>query len=120
MRLDSGVLDLYEFDLTSEPGDMPNGEWRVLWSSYYGEKTVGVTRFYTGLANNDRTDLLVRVQRNPYISAAAHRVKLRGGDDWYRITQVQHILDDDGLEMSELALERTGKVTPIQERSGDE
>lgn len=104
MLLDGGIVTLYRQKNISSLGDMPQYEWSPVWQSYYGEKTVGISRYYTGLAQNDHTDMLIEVQRNRDISTALDRAEIDG--IYYRITQVQHLLDDDGLKMTDLALER--------------
>ena len=104
MVLDSGVVTLYRQVLISENGDMPDYDWQPFWESYFGSKTVGVTRYYIAKAQNDNIDLLIEVQRNEDISAATDCAKI--SDKWYRITQIQHLTDDDGLPVTDLSLER--------------
>ena len=61
--------------------------------------------------------MLIEVQRNRDISTANDRVGIDrqylgmesvDGDNniYFRITQIQHVFDDDGLPMTDLALER--------------
>lgn len=83
---------------------MPELVWSKIWASYYAEMTVGVNRYYIAMGHNDRVDQLIRVQRNREISPATDRAKI--GGEWYRITQVQHVTDEDGLPMTDLSLER--------------
>lgn len=104
MVLDDGVVSLYRQVLISDNGDMPDYKSELFWESYFGKKTVGVTRYYTAKAQNDNIDLLIEVQRNENISAATDCAKI--GDKWYRITQIQHLTDDDGLPVTDLSLER--------------
>lgn len=105
MLLDAGIVGIYEQTLTSAAGAMPAASWSLIWQSYYGNKTVGINRYYTAMANNDRIDMLIEVNPNTNISPAAHRAKI--GDVWYKIAQVQQIIVD-GLPMTDLALERIG------------
>lgn len=78
---------------------------------------MGVNRYYTAKSHNDQTDMLIEVQRNRDISPATDRIGIdreylgQGpveGDNniYFRITQVQHIIDDDGIPVTDLALER--------------
>lgn len=117
MLLSSGIMAIYRQRQVSQPGDMPQYEWRFVWQSYYGEKTVGINRYYTAKAHDDQTDMLIEVQRNRDISTANDRVGIDrqylgmesvDGDNniYFRITQIQHVFDDDGLPMTDLALER--------------
>ena len=117
MLLDSGIMTLYRQSNVSQPGEMPEYTWTEIWRSFYGEKTVGVNRYYTAKAHDDQTDMLIAVQRNRDISPATDRIgidrKYFGmepieGDNnlYFRITQVQQAADEDGLPMTDLALER--------------
>lgn len=108
MLLSDGIVTIYRQEITSSPGDMPKYEWIPFWRSYFGNKTVGITRYYTAMEHNDQVDLLIEVQRNTKISAATDRAEIDG--IYYRITQVQHLLDDDGLPMTDLSLERIGAL----------
>nr|DAQ81495.1 MAG TPA: hypothetical protein [Caudoviricetes sp.]DAU79063.1 MAG TPA: hypothetical protein [Caudoviricetes sp.] len=83
---------------------MPEYQWEKVWESYYGEKTVGTNRYYIAKAQNDRVDMLIEVQQNRSISAATDKAEIDGV--YYRIVQVQQVIDEDGIPMTDLALER--------------
>ena len=68
------------------------------------EKTVGTNRYYIAKAQNDRVDMLIEVQQNRSISAATDEAEIDGV--YYRIVQVQQVIDEDGIPMTDLALER--------------
>ena len=117
MLLDNGIMTVYRQENVSQPGDMPQYQWVQIWQSFYGEKTVGVNRYYTAMAHDDQTDMLIEVQRNRDISTATDRVGIDrqylglpavDGDNniYFRITQVQQVNDEDGLPMTDLALGR--------------
>lgn len=115
MRLDSGVATIWRLKSTAEPGEMPTGEYtREFFKSYYGDKTVGVTRFWTAKAHDDQADFLIEIQRNAGISTA-DRCQLvpyldAGMAGYYKILQVQQVTDADGLPMTDLTLERIGAI----------
>ena len=104
MLLDSGIVTYWRQSLVSEPGEMPEYNWMEIGKSYFGEKTVGITRYYAGKDHNDQIDLLIQVQRNAGLSTATDRVEIDG--TCYRITQIQHVLDENDLPMTDLSLER--------------
>lgn len=111
MLRDSGVAVIWGPHNTAAPGDKPKLTYtEYLGAHYYGEKTVGISRYYTAKAHNDRADLLIQIDRLPQISTA-HRCQLSPSgyvpdSAWYRILQVQHLLDEDGLPVTDLTLER--------------
>ena len=48
--------------------------------------------------------MLIEVQQNRSISAATDKAEIDGV--YYRIVQVQQVIDEDGIPMTDLALER--------------
>lgn len=115
MNLDSGIAKIWRCTETETPGELPTETWAEVWASYYGEQTVGIQRYYTAKAANDQIDAVIWVQRNrdiypvrdrvQLIFPSSDRVELDDGP-FYRITQVQHVTDEDGLPMTALSLER--------------
>ena len=86
MLLGDGIVTIYRQEDTAQPGEMPE------------------YAYYTAMAHDDRTDMLIEVQRTRELSPATDRAEIGGA--YYRITQVQQVTDDDGLPMTDLALER--------------
>lgn len=109
--LDAGIARIYRGTNAAAPGSMPQMQYTTpYFASYYGSKTVGITRFWTAAAHDDRADLLIEVQRNSGISTA-DRCQLQPSFDlesagYYKILQVQHLLDEDGLPVTDLTLQR--------------
>lgn len=111
MPLDSGILTVWRGENISPPGGMPDMRYKQIWGSYYEDRTIGVQRWYTAQQHGDRPDFLVRVPRTWDISTGTDRVILspfgwqdKGGA--YKITQIQQVLDDAELPMTDLTLER--------------
>lgn len=107
MLLDSGILELYKLVNTAPNGQMPNEQLVYVDSAYYGERTVGYNRQYAAKAVNESVDKLIRIWRDESISAGMY-VLLEDGDQ-YQIDFVQHLLDDDGLKVTDLTLKRLEK-----------
>lgn len=107
MLLDSGILELYKLVNTASNGNMPNEQLVYVDSAYYGERTVGYNRQYAAKAVNESVDKLIRIWRNECISAGMY-VLLEDGNQ-YQIDMVQHLLDDDGLKVTDLTLSRLEK-----------
>lgn len=77
-----GIVDFY-----TVKGNRPD---RKLLTMRYGEKVVGVTRFYAARAATTSIDLLIRVPQHRGITAEHNAVI---GGMRYKIEQVQHIGD---------------------------
>lgn len=115
MLLDSGIATIWRGINTASEGSMPVIEYtEQYFQSYYGNKAVGINRFWTALEHDDRADLLIEIQRNSGISTA-DRCELSPvfdmeSEGMYKILQVQHLLDDDGQPVTDLTLERISAI----------
>lgn len=111
MPFDSGTLTVWRGTNTAPAGGQPVMKYRKIWGSYYEDRTIGVQRYYTAQQHGDRPDFLVRVHRTWELSAATDRVILSpfawqdtGGA--YRIAQIQQVLNEEDLPVTDLTLER--------------
>lgn len=111
MLLDDGIATIWKPVQTGNPGGMAKEEYtKKYFASYYGNKTVGITRFWTAASHNDQADLLIEIQRNAGISTG-DRCQLAPYLDtqaagYYKILEVQHLEDEDGNPVTDLTLER--------------
>lgn len=107
---DDGQVELYTITNTAAAGDMPR-EGLVYGTSYwYEERTVGITRFYAALKTDVKLEMLIRIWRDKSIDTSQI---CKIDDIQYRIVQVQHLLNEDGLEVTDLSLERLGEAYDI-------
>ena len=108
--LDSGVLTIWRGENISPAGGMPVMQHQNIFQGYYGEKTVGITRWYTGQQHGDRPDIVVQIQRIYGLKTGTDRVTLApfthedGGS--YKINQFQQVVNEENLPMTDLTLER--------------
>lgn len=116
MELNDGIATILRGQNTAKNGDMPNIEYTLeVFKSYYGEKTVGFSRFFTAKANDSQADLLIEIQRCGEIRDSdicrleSFRDSGVSGD--YVIVQAQSVLDDDERPMTDLTLQR---IEPIE------
>lgn len=114
MRLDNGLATIKRGTYSASSASMPSVVWTEIYTSYYGEKTVGINRYYAALDHDDRADLIIEIQRNGGITTADQCVldslTDSGTSGTYKIIQVQHVLDDDGNPMTDLTLERVSGI----------
>lgn len=103
MLLDSGRCSIYRTEMVATGGMKPKKQ-RVLKSEhYFGERTVGVTRYRAAMQNNERVDMVIRIWQDRDI-----RPNDECGIDglFYTVRQVQQTVDEDGLRVTDLELER--------------
>ena len=111
---DSGTLILQRGVNTAPPGDAPVMELSTVWESYYEARTVGMQRYYTAMEHAAQADAVVRVPRYYGIAPDTDRITLSPVDHKdagvYKVLQVQHVMDSDGLSATDITLERTGAL----------
>lgn len=118
MVLDAGVLKILRGHNEAENGDPVCMVYDIeIFRSYYGEKTVGIQRFYTAKSVDSQADLLVEIQRCGAVLANKDVCRLKSFKDSgisgdYKILQAQQVLDEDGIPMTDLTLQR---IDPIEE-----
>jgi hypothetical protein len=107
---DDGQVEIYGITNTASLGDMPK-EGLLYGSSYwYEEKTVGVTRFYAALKTDVNLEMVIRIWRDKAIDTSQICII---DEIQYKIIQVQHGVNEDGLEITDLSLERLGEAYDI-------
>lgn len=103
MLLDSGVCVRYRAENTAEPGLMPKAELIKKGDHWFGELTVGVSRYNGALQVNGRVDMLIRVWQDRGISTG-DICEVYGAK--YTVRRFQHKQDEDGLNVTDLELTR--------------
>jgi hypothetical protein len=102
MLFDAGSLTLCTLENGSLPGEMPVMQLKKQSSRFYGERTVGYSRQYAAFGVNQQIDLLVRIWQDRSAKIGMY-VLLEDGSQ-YRIDNVQHLVDESGLKVTDLTL----------------
>lgn len=110
MILDSGIVELIKLYEDIGDGDMPTEKPTTYYTDYYGERTVGMSRYYAAQQANSKVDKLIRINKPPpdTVISADDAALLTDGYR-YRIIQAQELYDEDaGADVVDLSLERIG------------
>lgn len=111
---DAGMVQICTLQNIAEPGEMPKEALSQVSAAMFEERTVGYNRFYASKGVNEQVDLLIRVWRNNTARIGMYAVlTCSENDGQYRILNVQHMLDDDGLKVTDLTLQRMGRMYEI-------
>ena len=103
---DAGVCALYETKFDEAGVVTPKRTLHLLGEHYFEERTVGITRHYAAAKNGERVDRLIRIWRTP---VSARCICSIDGVE-YNIRQVQPTTNQDGLMVTDLALEMAGEA----------
>lgn len=103
-----GKLKLYNTQDISVQGRMPEEMLVPLpgGDEFFTDRTIGFTRNYAALGADQRIDRLVRIWRRTDIRTGHYAVI---DDEQYRIDFIQHLLDEDDLQVTDLTLRRLEK-----------
>lgn len=119
--MDAGVLTLCELVNTADAGRMPVQKLNAVACGYYEDRLVGYNRYFAAAGVNEQVDLMTRVWRMPCARAGMYAVLSCGENDGqYRIVQVQHLLNDDGLKITDLTLQRLDEKYELAEYEPEE
>jgi hypothetical protein len=104
---DAGTVTICTLRNTAAAGQMPKEQLQTVTAAYFGERTVGYNRYYAAAGVNEQIDLLIRIWRTNQVRIGMYAVlSMSENDGQYRITNVQQLLDDDGLKVTDLTLQR--------------
>lgn len=110
MILDTGIAEFYH-PAEQEPGGMAPVEGVKFLRCWYGERTVGLTRYWTAKQNNDRIDKLIRINREgAWKDIGADDTCVLSDGDRYKVLQVQVVRDEEaGMDVCDISVERIGE-----------
>lgn len=123
--MDDGILQVYKLINTAAPGDMPKDELEVLtldkepleWQ--FENRVIGYNRQYVAMGVGERVDMLIRIWRADQIRIGmiAILTEYDGQEnplgDQYRISNVQHLTNEDGLKVTDLTLYRLDELYEV-------
>ncbi len=111
--MDDGVVTICDLINTAEAGDMPVYRLSGLFTQYYAERTISLTRSYLAKGVDERVDMVIRIaneRQRPHIGQYAilryYDEQENENGDQFRIDLVQPMTDDDGLKVFDLTLSR--------------
>lgn len=105
--MDAGHVAICGLIETNEPGSMPTFSLSVVSEADFEERTFGMARQYAAKGVNEQIDLLARIWRDPLVRIGMYAVISESDyNGQYRITDVRHQTDDDGLKVTDITLSR--------------
>ena len=99
-----GIAQICSLQNIAADGRMPVEALVPRSEAYYGERVVGFSRQYAAMGVDQRIDKLIRMWRDEDVTVHDYAVLDDGHQ--YRIDNVQHLLDEDGLKVTDLTLYR--------------
>ena len=116
MILDDGMVEICQVSQIATPGRMPayvishRGE-----AQFYGERTVGYGRQYAAMGVSQQVDKLIRIWQDRSIRIGM--VAILDECEQYRIDNIQHLDDENGLGVTHLTLRRLDRLYDIADEA---
>lgn len=112
--MDAGIVTICDLIDTADPGDMAQYQLVPVSQAYFANRTMSYRRSYAARGANEQIDLLIRVWRDPEIRMGQYAVLSDSTDDGqYQITLIQHTVDADNLQISDLTLRRLDQLYEV-------
>lgn len=115
MTFDDGIVGVYELTQVRIPGKMPTDSLQLQERFYFKYETLGINRYYTALQAKQDIEAVVSIPGWNEIKANRHVAVIADTDGTltaecrqYRIVMAQLTIDEDGLRITRLSLERIG------------
>lgn len=103
MLFDDGAVIICKLENRASPGNMPDEHLVPFAQHDYGERTVGYGRQYAAKGVSEQVDMLIRFWQDRSVRIGMYAVI---DEEQFRIDNVQHLYDDDGLKVTDLTLRR--------------
>ena len=113
--MDDGVLTVCRLVNDAESGEMPRERLVPKSEHCFGERTVGYGRQYAAKGVSEQVDILARIWQDRSIRIGMYAIIPEEGQ--FRIDNVQHLLDDDGLRVTDLSLSRLEELYDVSAES---
>lgn len=108
--MDAGHIIVCELVEMQDAGMMPKMVLSGITEADFEERTFGMNRQYLAKGVNEQIDLLARIWRDPEVRIGMYGVITDSDyEGQYRITDVRHQLDDDGLKVTDITLTKLGE-----------
>jgi len=112
MTFDDGVLEIYELKNVADIGNKPNKKLKFFSAFCFGFDAVSFNRYYVALNAKERIDTMVHIWQDRGIKAGF--ICVLEDRNQYSISQIQHVLNNDGLAISRLSLTRLDENYAIE------
>lgn len=112
MTFDDGILTIYKTENIGEPGMKPVVGLVEKDRYYFGFDTLGINRYFTALQAKQQIECVVNIPGWDDIRAT-DICELEDGSQ-FRIVMRQPTIDEDGLRITKLSLERLGDKYAVQ------
>ena len=115
MLHDSGTLTICSTENAAASGDMAKERLIPGNKHFYGERTVGYGRQYAAMGVSQQVDMLVEIWQDRSVRIGMYAVL--SNDEQYRIDNVQHLENEDGLKVTYLTMRRLDDLYDIAEEA---
>ena len=117
MTFDDGILTVYNVKNIAQAGDRPVMGLEEKGKYYFGYSQIGVTRYYKAMQANQDVSALVAVPGWNDIKNTDVIIIQEQKETQYQVGLVQPELDENGLRIMRITLERLGQAYEVPTES---
>lgn len=117
MTFDDGILTVYNVKNIAQPGDRPVKGLEKKGQYYFGYGQIGVTRYYNAMQASQEVSAIVNIPGWNDVKNTDVVVLTESSDLQYQVGFVQPELDENGLRIMRLTLERIGQKYEVPAES---
>lgn len=113
MTFDDGIMTVYSAEDQAALGAMPVPKLTPKDQYYYGYDQIGITRYYTALQANQQVDAVINIPGWNDIKNTDIVILQEQPEIQYQIHLVQPTLDENGIRITKLTLERISQIYEV-------
>ena len=109
MTFDDGIVGIYDISNIAEPGKKPRKGLTLVERFHFGYDTLGLNRYYTALEANQQIEAVINIPGWNEIHSGRSIAIIEENQKQYTVQFAQPMLDEAGLRITKLSLERIGE-----------
>ena len=106
MTFDDGIVSICKVENLKSPGEIPKKGIKSIEEFHFSEESLGITRYYEAIKAGQSIDRVIAIYRYP---VSTNQVAVFEDGSQYIIRMVQPGVDEDGIKITKLSLERNGE-----------
>ena len=114
MTFDDGIVKVYKVINQKAAGEIPKKGLEFLRSFHLAFQNIGITRMYEAIKANQQVDAIIAVYSDREVTT--NDIAILEDDKQYIIRTIQPTVDENGIKIMKLALERNGENFEIVDR----
>lgn len=106
MTFDDGTVIICDVENRAEPGKIPEKKLKYRETHCFSEQSLGIQRYYEAIKANQLIERVIAIYQAP---VSVNQMAVFEDGSQYLIRMVQPGVDENGIKIAKLSLERNGE-----------